>query len=425
MCLVSCKSGPDNTEAITALDLEITALRQKNMDMEFDTEYPEDWKDAEDSYATAKTAVEAKQEDVLTLLGQTLDKYQAIYKKGSDNLETSLKKKLISARDSALGSGAESLFASQLQSLDEQTTKTFEASKVKAKTDSKDTIESSQSQSQTNLVGTEKSFSSVVLNKDLISDNPVTFADMKNSINFYKKQTAGYTTLSTLSEAFPLKSKILENEFSSYDEDQWALSESAYNESLTLLKSDPASAVEKASVAKAGYQDVLDTAYTVLGKKAEDHLLDEKTGSDALKASVAMKDEYKTAKVAYNKALQSRKDSLLEQSYNEMTEAAAQFQFINEQTAIKKANAELAISVAKANQSEVSELAKQADIVAPLEGEDLPEYELPPDTTESVSTNIENGTEGSEATNSEIVSDESEEDRDTRLFLESIEGVRK
>lgn len=329
-----CKSAPDNSSAIADLLGDIEKIRQLDIDEGFDAGFPEKWAGAEASFESAKPLAETGSEEAVTALQEVYNLYKEIYDLGMaartqvpDETEN-LAEQLANARNRALEAGAGDMFKAEFDALEAKVLPSLEGGDEAAR-------------------------------------------------DAYRNQIAAYETLEYLSYARKKAQVIEERGLASYDEESYNAGNTLFQEALPLLSSDPVAARDKARSALESYQTVIDTAYRILGEEAEKSLLNERELCDSIKASVSMKDAYAACEDSYARGLEQKNAGKYEESYFVFESLISKYRDVYEQAYAKREAALAAMQAASDKQAGVRELALEADKIAPLEGEDEPEYELP------------------------------------------------
>lgn len=329
-----CKSAPDNSSAVADLLVDIEKIRQLDIDEGFDAVFPDKWGDAEASFESAKPLAETGSGEAVTALQEVYNLYQEIYDLGMaarsqvpDETEN-LAEQLANARNRALEAGAGDMFKTEFDALEAKVLPSLEG-----------------------------------------GDDTAAEA--------YRNQIAAYEALEYLSYAGK-KAKIIEERgLASYDEASYNSGNTAFQEALPLISSDPVAARDNARSALESYQLVIDTAYRILGEEAEKSLLKEKELCDSIKAQISMKDAYAACEASYARGLEQKNSGKFEESYFIFEGLISEYRNVYEQANAKREAALAAMQAASDKQAGVRELALEADKIAPLEGEDEPEYELP------------------------------------------------
>ena len=302
-----CKSAPDNSSAVADLLVDIEKIRQLDIDEGFDAGFPEKWAGAETSFESAKPLAETGSGEAVTALQEVFNLYQEIYDLGMaarsqvpDETEN-LAEQLANARNRALEAGAGDMFKTEFDALEAKVLPSLEG-----------------------------------------GDETVAEA--------YRNQIAAYEALEYLSYAGK-KAKIIEERgLASYDEASYYSGNTAFQEALPLISSDPVAARDNARSALESYQLVIDTAYRILGAACE---------------------------ASYARGLEQKNSGKFEESYFIFEGLISEYRDVYEQAYAKREAALAAMQAATDKHAGVRELALEADKIAPLEGEDEPEYELP------------------------------------------------
>lgn len=329
-----CKSAPDNSSAIADLLGDIEKIRQLDIDEGFDAGFPEKWAGAEASFESAKPLAETGSEEAVTALQEVYNLYKEIYDLGMaartqvPEETENLAEQLANARNRALEAGAGDMFKTEFDALEAKVLPSLEG-----------------------------------------GDEAIRDA--------YRNQIAAYETLENLSYARKKAQTIEERGLASYDEESYNAGNASFQEALPLLSSDPVAARDKARSALESYQTVIDTAYRILGEEAEKSLLKERELCDSIKARVSMKDAYTACEDSYAQGLEQKNAGKFEEAYFVFESLISKYRDVYEQAYAKREAALAAMQAASDKQAGVRELALEADKIAPLEGEDEPEYELP------------------------------------------------
>lgn len=329
-----CKSAPDNSPAIADLLGDIEKIRQLDIDEGFDAGFPEKWAGAEAAFESAKPLAETGSEEAVAALQEVCNLYQEIYDLGMaaraevPDETANLAEQLAGARNRALEAGAGDMFKTEFDALEAKVLPSLEGGDEAA-------------------------------------------------AEAYRKQIAAYETLEYLSYARKKAMTIEERGLASYDEESYNAGNTSFQEALPLLSSDPVAARDKARSALESYQTVIDTAYRILGEEAEKSLLKEKELCDSIKAQVSMKEAYAACGDSYSHGLEQKNAGKFEEAYFIFESLVSKYRDVYEQAYAKREAALAAMQAASDKQAGVRELALEADKIAPLEGEDEPEYELP------------------------------------------------
>lgn len=353
-----CKSAPDNSAAIADLITDVDKIRQLDIDEGFDTAFQEKWTAAESSYEAAKSLSESGSEEAMAALQDSYNLYKEIYDLGmaarSENLvdSESLETRLAQARTKALEAGAGEMFKEQFDSLDSKTLPSLEGGD-------------------------------------------------KAAVEAYENQIAAYEALEYLAYAKDKAKVIEERGLASYDEASYGAGNTAFGEALNLIASDSRASRDKARFALESYQKVIDTAYKLLGEEAEKSLLKEKELCDSIKAGVSMKEAYSACEASYSQGLELKKSGKYEESYFIFEGLISGYADVYKQAYSKREAALAAMEAAADKQAGVKALALEADKIAPLEGADEPEYELPEENLSVEEIESAGFTTGSTAGNAE------------------------
>lgn len=185
---------------------------------------------------------------------------------------------------------------------------------------------------------------------------------------------ARYSALELYAKALASKKNIEENQLASYDQ-------AAYEKGCELLSelealfadesSSGASQEEKAKAAYGQFTKVLFAAYKDLSKKEREEAFKAKKNADSVKAGAAAKEEYKAAVEEFQNGDATYAMQNPEAAYNHYKKAKNQFTSIYEAVSVKREAAQKAIDAAKEKVLESQSYAKDADVKAPLEGDDI------------------------------------------------------
>lgn len=162
--------------------------------------------------------------------------------------------------------------------------------------------------------------------------------------------------------------RIVENDFQSYDRNGFAAAEKATDELEDLAYSLPEGDVllAKAIEVREGYDKVVKNAFKKKSDGVRSEYLTIKRDADGIKASVADKQGYSTAETHMKNADAMFARMSYESAFNEYTTAEEQMRSVYESVLAKRNAAIEALERGRARAEELSILAAQADIIAPL-----------------------------------------------------------
>ena len=220
--------------------------------------------------------------------------------------------------------------------------------------------------------GAEKYFSdgfSVAETKYTSIKNNIETDSSKDYSAEIKDLTARYNSLASASQASALKEKAdalsLANENQkAYDDGKKALEEySAFG-----ADKDGATLLAKANEALAAYNDVVNKGLKANAARERQAALEAKRNADKVRAGVAKKEEYKKASEIFKKADSSYVTANIEGAFNGYKTAKETYSALYEEIKEKRAAAQALIDAAKQKVADSENYAKEADIIAPLEG---------------------------------------------------------
>jgi hypothetical protein len=186
--------------------------------------------------------------------------------------------------------------------------------------------------------------------------------------------TARYNALEDYAKALKIKSRIDENNYSSYDAADYDKAEKALADLRTLF-ADPSATGKnmfaKADTAYASYMKVLNAAFRKLAQDERAAAFVSKRNADSVKAGVAQKDAYDKSVQEFRDGDASYSMQDAESAYGHYQTAHQSFDTLYNDISAKRAAAQKAIDDAKKKAAESSEYAAAADKEAPLEGDDI------------------------------------------------------
>lgn len=207
--------------------------------------------------------------------------------------------------------------------------------------------------------------------------------------NYAKAKTSAtnantkFQTLLNLNDASIAKADIVERKFEGASAKEFSNAEISYIKAIENFDKDANQALNFSIIASKDYATVLEKGYIAWVKIAFDAATKAKANCDNIKANKAAKDEYNIADNFY-------KDGRAFELKKSYTDAQAQYVVANEQftnvfdkVSVLRAEAEIAMEKAKAQQKISSELAAEADKLLPLENAPIEEVApVAPETNE-------------------------------------------
>ncbi|MCR4939918.1 MAG: hypothetical protein K5930_07410 [Treponemataceae bacterium] len=162
--------------------------------------------------------------------------------------------------------------------------------------------------------------------------------------------------------------RIVENDFQSYDRNGFAEAEKATDELEVLAYSIPTGEdlLAKTIEVRDAYDKVIKNAFKKKSDGVRNDYLSVKKVADSIKASVADKQGYATAEAHMKNADAMFARMTYEAAFGEYTTAEAQMRSVYESVLAKRNAAMEALERGRARAEELSVLAAQADIIAPL-----------------------------------------------------------
>ena len=186
--------------------------------------------------------------------------------------------------------------------------------------------------------------------------------------------TARYNALEDYAKALKVKSRIDENNYSSYDAADYDKAENALADLKALFADSSATGKDmfaKADTAYTSYMKVLNAAFRKLAQDERAAAFVSKRNADSVKAGVAQKDAYDKSVQEFRDGDTSYSMQDAESAYGHYQTAHQSFDALFNDISAKRAAAQKAIDDAKKKAAESAEYAVAADKEAPLEGDDV------------------------------------------------------
>ncbi len=177
-----------------------------------------------------------------------------------------------------------------------------------------------------------------------------------------------YEAFKEASAAADLYIRIIENDFQSYDRNGFAAAEKVTDELAELAYSLPEGKVllAKTEQVRDAYDKVIKNAFKKKSDGVRSEYLAVKRDADGIKANVADKQGYASAEAHMKNADAMFARMSYESAFNEYTTAEEQMRSVYESVLEKRNAAIAALERGRARKEELSILAAQADIIAPL-----------------------------------------------------------
>lgn len=175
-----------------------------------------------------------------------------------------------------------------------------------------------------------------------------------------------YRTLINRMQIDALKAKIDKHDLSVYDTESYQKAEALDAKIKNRYESDPDEAFKASEEALRFYESVTNSGFASLMADAKKKADEAKERCDSLKSANAMKNMYEKTFMRYRQAGVLAGSQKYEQAYLGYMTAAEEFDAIYEKVKIKREQATNAMERAKARQEASAQLAKDADLEAPL-----------------------------------------------------------
>lgn len=308
-------------EALTTLRDECEALREKGLKYGIDSFKPEGWSEADASRNAGLAAYGSDYDLSEASFKDAIQKYDALFTTAFEEISGQLESDLVAARNKAIAAGADAYFPEQFAIADQALA---EAS------DHRDAAHK------------EESYLSAQV------------ALMR------------YQTLILGMEAVALNDDIVRNGFAVNAPDDYEVAGLRYEESAAAYGSADAQSYEAAAECVAALNRVSNAGYQVLSAEKIERVNEIRSLCDSIKAGKSMPKEYAAAGALAQNGDESGKGDDWKTAYNAYLDAETAFTAVYQEVSLRRNAADLAISSAKNKQDESSDLARQADEVAPL-----------------------------------------------------------
>jgi tetratricopeptide (TPR) repeat protein len=173
------------------------------------------------------------------------------------------------------------------------------------------------------------------------------------------EKQVGTSPESEYNQAKELRAKIMKYGLAQFAQDEFDAAEVKFKEGEAAYKSDIELSRDSFEKAILGYEAVIDIGFPAYldGKIAEVEKI--KKAAEDIKAPVAVKDDYKSAKAVYDDALKSKKKGNYEEASGLLDKAKDQFQSVYNVTLAKKQKAERNIAESREKIDELEAAAAQ------------------------------------------------------------------
>jgi len=175
-----------------------------------------------------------------------------------------------------------------------------------------------------------------------------------------------YKTLQRGMEAIGLKKTIDDNDFVSFDPESYEQAGIKFNEAANAYGTADAVALETANEAVLLYRKVSNAGFQALSSDMRTKAIEVREMCDSIKASRSVSAAYADANESFTRAEALGKADEWESAYNAYADSAVLFTDVFQQASLKKNAADAAMESARTRQERSSELARQADEIAPL-----------------------------------------------------------
>jgi len=164
-----------------------------------------------------------------------------------------------------------------------------------------------------------------------------------------------------LKEAKSLKTRVDNNGLSEFAAEDYQQAEKSLQEGEAAYGKDNAKAKTALDTAIASYRAVISKAFPLWADRSKAEVDAIKTNAEGIKAQVAMKEEYATAKAKYDEAVAAKEAGDFEQAITLFAEAKTLFQDVYAKTKQKKEDAEAEIKSSQDGLKDAEDRAKAGD----------------------------------------------------------------
>jgi len=308
-------------DALTALRDRVEALRDEGLKYGLNTYKANDWAKAEESRSAGLAAYGKDYDLAKKSFEDAIARYEGIRKQSFDSIASELEDAILKAREAAIIAGARDYYPEQFAMGDE-------------------------AMEQAN---------------SLRGANDFTAAYDAGQIALMRFQA-----LQNAMFAIDLKQKIERNDFAKYAQDDYDGAEVKYDEAVSAYGSADAAALEAIKGSVTLYAAVNNAGFKAWSEELAEKVEEVRGLCDSIKAQKAAKQDYTKAMAIYNAAYGFAKVDNWESAYYAGCDALDSFTTIYQDVSLRKNAADVAIAAAKNRQAESTDLARQADELAPL-----------------------------------------------------------
>ncbi len=332
-----CKTAPETTEpepvpVVPAdipqdlVDLKAAVEEARSIAIQYNiNEFdPSGWSEAESLYSAGNDAYGRDNDAAKKAYSDALAAYESLFTAGLNEVNGQLVQQIYAAREKAVAAGASEIMPQELAATD--------------------------------IMG--ESYLSMMEDGE---DPQVVYAGFAEVLQYYQ-------ALEQASLAVTDARRVDELGFASYDQQNYSAGAEALAAAQAAFgqEGSGASVLQDASAARGAFASVLSTGFGNLAANERAKADTAKKESDAIKASVTLKDRYDAAGALYAGGVQALGSGMNEDAYNAFSSAATAYAKVYEDALIKRNAALQAMENARKVADDTEALAAEADIIAPL-----------------------------------------------------------
>ena len=306
-------------EDIAALHAEVLAARNDAFDLGAKDQFPTEYDAAEATYTAGKTSMDAKDNDAAKASFETvLPVYRDLASRSAQAAAEKTRGDADAARQVAVANGAETQAPAALSAGDQymaQAAAAYEA------------------------------------------------GNHREAFELYRKALYSFDAAEKKSSAAAVRDKVDAKDFGKLDSGNYALAGEQLAAVDGLLAEDPEGSSDAAEEALLRYNIVWKTGWEISATSGRDAAGEYKVEAEAIKAEVAVKDDYDAALAVWNEAMVYYAAGDYENALPLLERAKGMFKAVYETAAAKRAAAEAAINAAAASTDQAGELAEEGDAI--------------------------------------------------------------
>lgn len=308
-------------EELTALRDKMEVLRNECLLYKLDSYKASEWTSAEASRTAGLEAYGVDYERAKNAFIEAIGKYESLQQDSYTEIAAELEASIVKARKEAIAAGAQDYYPEQFDLADVAADKALELKQA---------------------------------------------GELAGSYDEGQIALMRYQTLLKGMQAVGLKKKIDTNQFVQYASTDYEQADIKYQEAASFYGTSDAAALEAAAESVALYKKVNNAGYKVWTENLLVTTKEIRSLCDLIKAEKSMKVEYTNARMKYDEASDYGSEGDWESAFASYSSSTTLFSTVLQEATLKKNLADIAIEAARKRQNSGSDLAEQADEIAPL-----------------------------------------------------------